>query len=79
MQNHEPKLQTVTGTNFSIKCRHCGGLTAAGNGCETVADLNGEPWLAYFHGDSSHDCHQHAGEYPAGNGRVGFRHDITAS
>ncbi len=75
-QTHEPRLQLVTGQPFYVKCRHCGGGCNAGDGGQTVADLNGEPWTAYFHRDDLHDCYTHAGEYPAGNG-VGFRHNTN--
>lgn len=74
---HEPKLETVTGQPFSVKCRHCGGMMGAGDGFAAVADLNGEPWTAYFHSDSEYKCDTHAGEYPAGNG-VGFRHEVNS-
>lgn len=72
--NHRPRLQRVTGQPFSVACRHCGASIGAGDGYNTVADLEGEPWRAYFHGQGEHNCAAHAGDYPAGNG-IGFRHD----
>lgn len=67
---HTPRLEKVTGTAFSVKCRHCGALVGAGNGFDTVADLDGEPWTAYFHAE----CAARAGEYDNHCGdHIGFR------
>lgn len=65
--NHEPNLQTVTGTRFHAFCRHCEQRMILGDNCTAVADLNGEPWRAWYHGSGreGYDCYKFANQYPA--------------
>lgn len=64
---HAPNLQPVTGENFYALCRHCGQRMILGDNTTAVADLNGEPWKAWYHGSGreGYDCYKFAARYPA--------------
>lgn len=65
MTTHEYKFQQVTGKPFTTTCIACGYRIEPGDGSETrlhgphFADLNGEPFKAYY----CRDCALQANEY----------------
>lgn len=42
------RIKTVTGPRFFAVCLGCGQHVLAGDGCPTVADLDGEAYKAYY-------------------------------
>lgn len=60
MDKHTPKLEVVTGTPFVVFCQHCKMRVGAGDGFDTLADLNGTPWIAYY----DRKCAPYAELYP---------------